>query len=97
VNEAMACGLPIVISDMVGIYGEGDILRSGENGFVYPVGDIDALAKALDALAESETLRRRMGMRSLEIIRGWSYESDVDGVLSALDHLPGNDGQVGDE
>lgn len=86
-NEAMACGLPVVISTMVGIYGEGDIVRHGENGFVYPVGDNDALAAFLDRLVEDEPLRRRMGQRSWEIIRDWNFERDVEGVLGALEFV----------
>src|SRR6185503_9963066 len=37
VNEAAACGLPLVLSDRVGA--AGDLLRDGENGALVPVGD----------------------------------------------------------
>ena len=86
-NEAMACGLPVVISSMVGIYGEGDIVRHGDNGFVYPVGDNDSLAAFLDRLVEDEPLRQRMGQRAWEIIRDWNFERDVEGVLRALEYV----------
>jgi glycosyltransferase involved in cell wall biosynthesis len=94
-NEAMACGLPVVISNMVGIYGEGDIVRDGENGFVYRVGDNDALAALLDRLVEDEPLRRRMGERSWEIIRDWNFERDVEGVLRALEHVTSTESKGG--
>jgi len=84
VNEAMACGLPIVITDQVGVWGEVDIVRNCDNGFVFPAGDIDRLAELLDTLVNDEALRSRMGARSLEIISAWDYESDIDGILSAL-------------
>ena len=84
VNEAMACDLPIVISNMVGLWGDGDIVREGENGFVVPVDDIDRLAGVLDALASDSDLRARMVARSLEIISTWNYHRDVEGVLTAL-------------
>ncbi len=84
VNEAMACGLPIVISNMVGVYGEGDIVKDGYNGFVYNVGDIDMLASILDRLVENDALRKEMGKRSLRIISEWNYKKDVDGILQAL-------------
>lgn len=83
-NEAMACELPVVISNMVGIYGEGDIVRDDDNGFVYAVGDNDRLAELLDQLVENPDLRSRMGKRSWEIIRGWDFERDVEGLLQAL-------------
>ena len=83
-NEAMACELPVVISNMVGIYGEGDIVRDGDNGFIYQVGDNDRLASLLDRLVEDPELRRRMGARSLEIIRGWDFDRDIEGLVQAL-------------
>jgi glycosyltransferase involved in cell wall biosynthesis len=94
-NEAMACGLPVVISTMVGIYGEGDIVRHGENGFVYPVGDNDSLAAFLDCLVEDEPLRLRMGQRSWEIIRDWDFEHDVEGVLRALESVTSPEAKPG--
>lgn len=84
VNEAMACGLPVVISDRVGVWGAGDIVRDGENGFVIPVGDVARLAQVLDNLTHDSALRERMGRRSLEIIGTWDYDKDVDGILAAL-------------
>lgn len=87
VNEAMACGLPVVITDGVGIYGQGDIVRDGENGFVYPVGDIAALAHIFDSLVGDEALRARMGARGREIIATWDFDADVAGVLNALESL----------
>ena len=86
-NEAMACELPVIITNMVGIYGAGDILREGENGFIYEDGDLDALANLLDRLVEDPDLRRRMGQRGWEIIRGWSFERDVEGVVQALSYV----------
>lgn len=86
-NEAMACELPVVISNMVGIYGEGDIVRDGDNGFIYQVGDNDRLAGLLDRLVDDPELRRRMGLRGWEIIRRWNFERDVEGLLQALTFL----------
>lgn len=81
-NEAMACGLPVIVTDRNGSI--GDIVRHGENGFVYPAADAAALARHLDALAADPELRERMGARSREIIAGWSYERGVEGVAEAL-------------
>lgn len=83
-NEAMACELPVVISNMVGIYGEGDIVRDRDNGFIYQVGDNERLAELLDQLVDDPELRRRMGQRSWEVIRGWNFERDVEGLVQAL-------------
>jgi glycosyltransferase involved in cell wall biosynthesis len=81
INEAMACGLPVVVTDRCGSL--GDIVQEGDNAFVYPAGDADALARALDALMD-DGLRARMGRRSREIIATWDYARGVDGVKEAL-------------
>ena len=49
VNEAAACGLPLVLSDRVGA--AHDLLRDGENGFLVAAGDIDRASAALRDLA----------------------------------------------
>jgi len=82
VNEAMACGLPIVITDRCGP--SADIVRHGENGYVFAPGDDAALATHLDALARDAEMRARMAQRSREIIATWSYAEGVDGVVEAL-------------
>src|SRR5262245_27881333 len=82
VNEAMASGLPVIVTDRCGP--AGDIVRHGDNGFVFAFGDVDALAAHLDALAGDPALRERMGARSREIIAGWDYRAGVDGVKQAL-------------
>ncbi len=82
VNEAMACGLPVLITDRCGP--AADIVRHGENGYVFAPGDDAALAAHLEALARDEAMRARMGARSREIIGTWSYREGVDGVAEAL-------------
>jgi glycosyltransferase involved in cell wall biosynthesis len=84
VNEAMACGLPVVVTDRCGSL--GDIALEGENAFVYPAGDEAALARAMDALMDDST-RARMGQRSREIIATWDYDRGVTGVKEALEGL----------
>ncbi len=82
VNEAMASGLPIVITDRCGPI--GDIVQHGDNGFVFAPGDVPTLARHLDALASDPGLRARMARRSREIIAPWDYSRGVRGVKEAL-------------
>ena len=81
VNEAMAAGLPVIVSQDVGC--AADLLRDGENGFTYPFGNIPALEAALAAtLAPGRAAA--MGERSREIIANWSYAEDLAGLKQAL-------------
>jgi glycosyltransferase involved in cell wall biosynthesis len=82
VNEAMASGLPIVITDRCGPM--GDIVQHGDNGYVFAPGDVATLAQHLDSLAGDPELRARMAQRSREIISTWDYARGVIGVKEAL-------------
>ncbi|MEI9478039.1 MAG: glycosyltransferase family 4 protein [Deltaproteobacteria bacterium] len=82
-NEGMEFGLPLIVSEAVGA--GPDLVRSGENGFVIPVGDTLALAKALEVLAEDEALRHRMGQASRSIIEKFSPENWANGVMQAIE------------
>lgn len=82
VNEAAACGLPLVLSDRVGA--AHDLLRDGENGVLVAAGDVDAAADALRRLAGDPGLRLEYGARSRELAQDWGYGPSVDGFLSAV-------------
>jgi glycosyltransferase involved in cell wall biosynthesis len=82
VNEAAASGLPLVLSDRVGA--AHDLLRDGENGFVVPADDVGAAAEALSKLAADPDLRRRMGERSRDLVRAWTYDASVDAFVDAV-------------
>lgn len=84
VNEAMACGLPIIASRKVGA--TGDIVRDGINGFVVKEGDVKELADKIRLLVtDGGELRKRMGDASKEIIKGWTYEAALSNVIRAVE------------
>lgn len=82
VNEAAACGLPLVLSDRVGA--AGDLLRDGENGVLVPAEDVSAAAEAFRRLAAEPELRRRFGARSRELASGFGYGRSVESLLAAV-------------
>ena len=84
-NEGMEFGLPLVVSEAVGA--GPDLVRHGENGFVFPVGDVSALAQHLEALADNEALRHRMGQASRSIIENFSPENWANGVVNAIESV----------
>jgi glycosyltransferase involved in cell wall biosynthesis len=82
VNEAAACGLPLVLSARVGA--AHDLLRSAENGVLVEAGDVEATAAALSRLAADADLRLRMGARSRALVEGWSYGPSVEAFVTAV-------------
>jgi glycosyltransferase involved in cell wall biosynthesis len=84
VNEAMACGLPIIASRKVGA--TGDIVRDGINGFVVKEADIEELADRMRLLVTDRELRKRMGEASKEIIKNWTYEAALPNVIQAVEY-----------
>lgn len=56
--EAMACGTPIVCSDILGFR---DVVVHGREALMVPRNDPDALSNALVHLLDDENLRRRLG------------------------------------
>ncbi len=82
VNEAMCFGLPVIVSDVVGC--GADLVRHGENGFVFPLGDSKQLAGHLSDILINEQVRKKFGKRSRQIIENYSQERDVEGIRAAL-------------
>jgi glycosyltransferase involved in cell wall biosynthesis len=64
--EAAFFALPLVVSNAVGAAGPNSLVRDGENGIVFPVGDVPALATAMGRLLKAEA-RKEMGRRSRAI------------------------------
>lgn len=71
VNEAMACGLPVVVSSHVGCAPD---LVDEANGAIVPPDDATALRKALAALLNDWDRLRARGRRSAERISDWSID-----------------------
>jgi glycosyltransferase involved in cell wall biosynthesis len=82
VNEAMACGLPVISSDAAGCV--ADLIESGWNGRVVPAGDVGQLAGAMDELARNAELRPLMGQRGRQRIELYSPEAWAAGMAEAV-------------
>ncbi len=72
--EAMAMGLPLVVSDIPALR---EVVTEGENGTLVPAEDPNALAAAVDGLLADPSLRARYGRRSIEM-----YEERFQSVVS---------------
>jgi len=84
VNEAMASGLPVIVSDRCGC--ADDLVENGVNGYIFPAKNADSLTKCMvtfDALGEAD--RGAMGRRSQEIIARYTPESWANAVLRMIE------------
>ncbi len=81
VNEAMACGLPVVVSHVAGC--SADLLRHGWNGLVVKPHDRDELARALESLISDQEATLQMGHNSLRHIENFSAEACAAGLAKA--------------
>lgn len=83
VNEAMACGLPAIVSDAVGC--APDLVFEGETGWIVRCGDEVALADRLVEASSSPAELARRGAAARELVRErFSIERAADGTLEAL-------------
>ena len=82
INEAMCAGLVIVTTHEVGSV--PDLVKDGDNGRLYPAGDVAALVDVLRPLIADPALTARMGEESRRIIAKWGYAEDIEGIRAAL-------------
>ena len=82
VNEAMLCGLPVAVSDRVGA--KFDLVRPGENGYVFPAGNVDALTEILRQILPDPKRRARMGAAARRRMETWSPREYTDSVVRAV-------------
>jgi len=73
--EAMASGLPVVVSSVRAL---GELVQDGESGLLFPPLDAGALADALAQLRDSPELRAKLGARARERVardRTWAHNA----------------------
>ena len=67
VTEAMAAGLPTIVTDCP--WGPGEIVRHDVDGWLVPPEDVDALAEGLDRLMADPALRARLAAAAKQNVR----------------------------
>ena len=78
--EAMASGIAIVTTDCGG---PGEMIRSGENGLIVPVGDSEAIANCLISLLEDDKVSEHLGNQA----RNDSYKYDISRVAREIEGI----------
>lgn len=84
VNEAMACGCAILVSDQVG--SAVDLVQNEKNGFIFQSGNAASLHDCLLKLKDRNLLQA-MGQRSKEIINDWSIEKQAEAIEKIISQL----------
>jgi glycosyltransferase involved in cell wall biosynthesis len=85
VNEVMNAARPVIVTGDVGC--APDLIVDGENGCIYPAGDVSALADALCRVLETPGAAEAMGRRAFERIQSWGFEQDIKGLRQALQQI----------
>jgi len=82
VNEVMNAGKAVIVSDRVGA--GPDLVKQGLNGYIVPVGDVEALADRLRFITSNPDVCKKMGCESLKQISAWGFDQDRNGLLEAV-------------
>jgi glycosyltransferase involved in cell wall biosynthesis len=85
VNEAMSCGRGALVSDGVGC--APDLVEPGATGFVFPIGDVDALYGKLVACASDRSALAALGANAKARIAGHAIPAAVHGLTDALSRV----------
>ncbi len=81
--EALACGLPVIASDIGGVQ---MLIEDGENGLLIHPGDSQALGKALKRLLSNEEERYRLGQNAHQSVINDHLWDSVAGKLIEIFH-----------
>lgn len=82
VNEAMCCACPAVVSDRVGA--RHDLVAPVAPQFIFPCGDVSALAHILKDALSDRTRLQSMAAAALAHIQTWSPEHNIAATLDAI-------------
>jgi len=82
--EAMACGTPVVASQVGGL---AFLVQDGVTGFVVPNGEPELLGQHLIEILLDDELRERLGCQGAEIARGYSWDTIAARILGVYNEL----------
>jgi glycosyltransferase involved in cell wall biosynthesis len=83
VNEAMLCGCPVIASDRVGA--AQDLIAPVCPEFIFPCGDVEALAALLSRSAGDRALLQRIRHLGLAHLQTWTPQRNVAATVDAIE------------
>ena len=81
VLEAMACGLPCIVSENSGA---NDAIVNGMNGFVIDIQDTNAIYEKIMWFADHREEISRMGKEALESVKKYQWQGSYDTILAKI-------------
>jgi D-inositol-3-phosphate glycosyltransferase len=84
--EAMACGTPVIASDVGGL---GFLVQDGETGYTVPDGEPDKLCEKLTLLLGDHVLREKMGQRAEEVAQSYGWDKIAKQIVDVYEGLIG--------
>jgi glycosyltransferase involved in cell wall biosynthesis len=81
INEAMAAGLPVIVSNRVGC--ADDLVEGRGTGIVYDYARADGLFDALATLSGDAVARDRMSRKARSVISSWTLEAEAARVVDS--------------
>lgn len=82
VNEAMACGKPVLVSDKCGC--AADLVNNGVNGYIFQSGNKEDLKKKMLLITANKNKLNEMGKQSLNIINEWNFDKVATAIEEAV-------------
>jgi len=85
--EAMACGTPVVASQIGGL---AYLVQDGETGYTVPVDEPAELARHLTSLLQDADLRARMGKKAVKVAQDYAWDKIASRLLTVYEGLLAN-------
>ena len=79
--EALACGTPIVATDVGGVRAA---LADGSAGLLVPADDLDALVESILRLSDERELREGLVARGFDVVTGMTLEAELERVTTFM-------------
>ena len=93
VCEAMLCGCPVILSDE--ICGRFDLVEHGKTGFIYPCGDVAALAVILREVLPDQARLQKLGAGARNRMETWSPREYIEAIVQAIERVVESQSRLG--
>lgn len=81
VNEAMAAGKPVIVSDRVGCV--DDLVTHGREGLIIQSRNVNSIFQAVNFMLSNPEKRREMGKHAVERIAHWTLKNEANNMMMA--------------